>query len=377
LKEYIMLRIPSARQLRLAVAAVVLLVGGAVFAGLYGRPSSTSVKALAGPLQVPPDDPSALVQHDAPAPVENPSRADVPTKPLDSGEQEEAEARKKLAFESLTQRLPKGKPITPPKPLDAESRKRWESSDRQLANRQGERAELLKALHERTRKFFVKSPGAGALRFGMVAPEAVLLDKSYVEFSGDPLRQPGEPADFPVSSGEYLRRVKPDEEFHSHHDDGLTGFLHPSGFGYIKDRDHVAGFKPHGFRSPPGFIPFGFHPLGSNFGPIRHWYLSYVQLVGILSQEQPVVYLGDKLPSMEQVRQGKTRALDLFEEVALQSLRDGEDLYIVGKDDTIRMLGAVRATGTCQKCHDAEIGDLLGAFSYTLRPVPNETKREQ
>jgi hypothetical protein len=41
------------------------------------------------------------------------------------------------------------------------------------------------------------------------------------------------------------------------------------------------------------------------------------------------------------------------------------------------MLGAIRATKTCQKCHDAEIGDLLGAFSYTLRPVPKEEKRDE
>ena len=83
-----------------------------------------------------------------------------------------------------------------------------------------------------------------------------------------------------------------------------------------------------------------------------------------------MVYLTDKLPSMEQIRQGKVRSLDFFEEAGMPSLRDGEDLYIVRKDDTVRMLGALRATKTCQKCHDAEIGDLLGAFSYTLRPAP-------
>ena len=85
-----------------------------------------------------------------------------------------------------------------------------------------------------------------------------------------------------------------------------------------------------------------------------------------------MVYLTDRLPSMEQVRQGKTRPLDIFEEAALPSLRDGEDLYIVSKNDTLRMLGALRATKTCQQCHDAQVGDLLGAFSYTLRPAPRK-----
>jgi hypothetical protein len=77
---------------------------------------------------------------------------------------------------------------------------------------------------------------------------------------------------------------------------------------------------------------------------------------------------------MEQIRQGKTRPLDFFEAGGLPSLRNGEDLYIVSKGDTLRMLGSLRATKTCQQCHEANIGDLLGAFSYTLRElreVPN------
>jgi hypothetical protein len=49
---------------------------------------------------------------------------------------------------------------------------------------------------------------------------------------------------------------------------------------------------------------------------------------------------------------------------------EGEDLFIVSKDNTIRMLGAMRATKVCQQCHDAKVGDLLGAFSYTLRAAP-------
>ncbi|MCI0376790.1 MAG: hypothetical protein L0215_04220 [Gemmataceae bacterium] len=273
-------------------------------------------------------------------------------------EQKEAEARKTLAFASLVERLPKGKPNSPKKGLDAESKKRWGILDGNLAAYQAQRAELLKALHEKTRKFFVESPGAGPQRPIWPVPDELLLDTVYK--NGDP-RHPGEPADFPYSPGENLSRVKPDDEFYFYHDIGLSDFLYPFGFGYIKDREHVAGFKSHGFRH-----------LGVPVHESKRWRINHIQLVGILSHEQPVVYLTDKLPSMEQVRQGKTRALDFFEEAALPSLRDGEDLYIVSKDNTIRMLGALRATKTCQKCHDAEIGDLLGAFSYTLRPAPKE-----
>jgi hypothetical protein len=73
---------------------------------------------------------------------------------------------------------------------------------------------------------------------------------------------------------------------------------------------------------------------------------------------------------MEQICRGKTRTLDLFEEAALPALRDGDDLFIASRGEMVRMLGAVRATKTCQQCHDAGVGDLLGAFSYTLRRAP-------
>ena len=264
----------------------------------------------------------------------------------------EDDARTKLAFESLVGRPPKSTQIKPLKPLDAESEKRWEDLDGTLVVWSDQRANLLKALHERTRRFFIESPGRGAGRSLTPDPDETLLDASATR--GVP--QPGMPADFPLSPGEQLSRVKIVDEFHSLHQLGLLAFLNPFGFGYMKDREHVAGFESHRFR----------------FAPTHHtgrWRIDHIQLVGILTHEEPLVYLTDKMPSMEQIRHGKARALDFFEEVALPALRDGEDLYIVQKNDTIRMLGAVRATKTCQKCHDAEIGDLLGAFSYTLRPA--------
>jgi hypothetical protein len=274
---------------------------------------------------------------------------------LDS-EHKEADARKRLAFESLTERLPIGKPISPAKPLSSESKQRWDNFERNVATYQGRRAKLLKALHEKTRRFFVESPGAGSER-QLITPEMTLMD-DYWHVSREPT-QPGEQADFPVSPGEALSRVEPNDEFYCYHDGGMWDFLYPTGFGYIKDRAHVAGFKPHGFRY-----------LGVPVHESKRWRVQHVQLIGILSHEEPLVYLTDNLPSMEQVRQGKTRALDFFEEAGLPSLRQGDDLFIAQKGDTLRMLGALRATKTCLQCHDAQTGDLLGAFSYTLRPAP-------
>ena len=265
----------------------------------------------------------------------------------------ESDARKQLAFVSLVDRLPKGKPITPGKPLDVEAKKRWQEMDESLV-RDGGRPVLLKALHEKTRRFFVESPGAGSDRGRLPTDDEILL----LDWHAD-APHTGQPADFPASSSEPLARVQPDGEFHSLHHVGMYQFLFPIGFGYVKDRQNVAGFEPHGIRD-----------LGWTLRNHKQWRVQHILLVGILTQERPVVYLTDKLPSMEQIRQGKVRPLDFFEEAGMPSLREGEDLYIVRKDETVRMLGALRATKTCQKCHDAEIGDLLGAFSYTLRPAP-------
>src|SRR5205823_6106995 len=100
--------------------------------------------------------------------------------------------------------------------------------------------------------FFVESPGAGPIR-RLETPEEIILDAFGQATSArdQPGDQPGEPANFPISSGEPLSRVEPNGEFYGYHTDGMSDFLYPRGFGYVKDRAHVAGFKPHGFRSDP------------------------------------------------------------------------------------------------------------------------------
>jgi hypothetical protein len=232
---------------------------------------------------------------------------------------------------------------------------RWEETDRTFAAGARTRADVFRALHERTRELFLDSPGAGSGRVFVRTDESILLMEDR-DWSYPP--QPGPPADFPDSPGESLAVVPADAEFHELHAGWLFDFLFPDGFGYVRDRDHVAGFRSHGFRFC-GPLPF----------ERRRWELRHVQLVGMLGQSAPVVYMTDRLPSMDQVRQGKTRAPDPFETAGLAALGGSEDLYLAQRGDTVRMLGAVRATRVCQQCHEAAIGDLLGALSYTLDPA--------
>ena len=93
------------------------------------------------------------------------------------GKEREADARTKLAFASLVDRLPKGKPFSLMKPLAAAAAERWEHLDRGLASEQDRRAELLAALHERSRKFFIESPGAGSGRIKGESIEDILFDR--------------------------------------------------------------------------------------------------------------------------------------------------------------------------------------------------------
>lgn len=257
------------------------------------------------------------------------------------------------AFTSILERLPRGKPIPPIHALSDVARMRWEVLDLKWRLAQEHRASQLEMLHEKTRQAFVTSPGAGA-------------ERSVGFFSMDgPPRQPGEHVDSAAFQTGELSRIAPNSEFQLYHEVSLWTFLNPSDFGYIKDRANVAGFKSHGFGKSSRMF------FESSVWPVQR-----VELIGMLTNENPVVYLTDKMPSMEQIRQGRTRSLDSFEESGLPFLRDGDDYFILSNGGVVRMLGALRATKVCQQCHEAEMGDLLGAFSYTLRSMTIGVNRQ-
>jgi len=76
------------------------------------------------------------------------------------------------------------------------------------------------------------------------------------------------------------------------------------------------------------------------------------------------------LPRMQDIDKRKTRPLSNFEESALESLAEGQDLVAEAKTNRIVMMGSIRAANECLKCHDGKRGDLLGSFSYELRRDP-------
>lgn len=99
-----------------------------------------------------------------------------------------------------------------------------------------------------------------------------------------------------------------------------------------------------------------------------------VELVSLLTDEEPSVYVLDEMATPPLARQAKRRPLDEFERLGLNALRFGEEL-VWTRDEPTRMFGAIRATADCLHCHaNAKPSDLLGAFTYYLK-VPVDRVR--
>lgn len=91
-----------------------------------------------------------------------------------------------------------------------------------------------------------------------------------------------------------------------------------------------------------------------------------VELVGLLTSDEPSVYVLDEVATPSVAKIARRRPLDQFEQLALEAVRRGEEL-VATKEAPTRMFGAIRASESCLECHTgAHHNDLLGAFSYYL-----------
>jgi hypothetical protein len=260
--------------------------------------------------------------------------------------------RARYPFQSMEARVPAPRAISRGTPLAEPSERRLSLLEEELDRyRVKYRTWRLRQLHESTTASFVNSPGFGVGRMQMAVPTEQNLSLPQ----DPPVPQPGDPVPVTDSPGdlEQSRQVRNDDALSDLHLDNVRDFVYPEGLGFVKDRAHVAGFEPHRFRSTPT-LP-------------ASWRLQAVELVGLLVHDEPVVYVSRHLPRMDEVRDGPTRSLDTFESVGLAALRRGDDLFVRDAAGGVRMLGAIRAAKQCTTCHGCERGDLLGAFSYTLR----------
>jgi hypothetical protein len=261
--------------------------------------------------------------------------------------------RKEYPFESLEGRLP-------PAPL-SDSRRLTSATLTHLEKLEahpysagvGTASVMLQRLHEDTFSWFISKPQFGVARMRR-EPTARNLGQQFRHKPPEPQPVPrASPADV-LSGGKIDPRPMSERPFVYYHDAIVLYFVNLPSIGYFKDRQHVAGFQPHRFRP-------------SSMLAEEQIYVETVDLIGLLRHPEPVAYVSAYLPQMDELRDAPTRPLDEFETASLKAIRDGEDLIYAERNSHVRMVGSIRNLKPCITCHDGERGDLLGAFSYTVR----------
>lgn len=219
---------------------------------------------------------------------------------------------------------------------------------------------MLERLHNRMYDDFVLASGFGESRMQRVRQEYIELPlPSPLQAPGtipyeSPLPGQGIPLASEVPEGSALLQM---------HQEGLESFLDQSRIGFVRDRDHVAGFQSHAFAIVP-------ETTAGTESSKTTWQIARLELISLLKHKTPVAYVSRDLPNMEELKTAAIRPLDTFETSSLKKLRTAEDLVIDEQPRFIRMIGSVRAGNDCLACHNVQRGELLGAFSYELAPVP-------
>jgi hypothetical protein len=124
----------------------------------------------------------------------------------------------------------------------------------------------------------------------------------------------------------------------------------------------------HLFEHSPGFGDWRMEIFTNDRGvSVASPAIDRVELVSLLTDDEPSVYVLDEMATPPLARQAKRRPLDEFERLALEAVRRGEELVWTREAPT-RMFGAICAKAVCLHCHaNAKEGDLLGAFTYYLK----------
>ena len=272
-----------------------------------------------------------------------------------------AETQAEFPLEKLSDRLPAPSPfvltsapvrnVEPPPQLDGKYQLR------QLG---------LKLLHDDQLTHFINSPGFGnnrmphlhMFRFSKYAP-------------------PGRPViPIKLDSGQYqIFEGITNARLKDYHEQGVSDFVNPEGYGWVKEKQAVAGFHEHQFSQRPSIQWDGVSERRDR------WNIVQLQLVSLMKHDPPMVYQSANLPRMGELKDCAVRPLTSFESNGLASLHSGESptIYTLRNDRIVNMLGAIRTRKDCTDCHHVPEGTLLGAFSYELQEidsvkyVPQET----
>lgn len=270
------------------------------------------------------------------------------------------ELRLRYPMESLETRLP-WRTGRAPGPLSSAAENQLREFETKIAQEieSYRRESRLTKLHEGTVEEFVAKEGLGVMRmFGGLA-ESILEVGHEKDGQWVGRNRTSVPQMAPALSSRWRETtpwpeasVRDSPALSLLHNTNLLHFVHPAGFGAVKDRRNVAGFQAHQFNAVHEEKP---------------WKVLRLELVGLLFEERPRVYVTATMPRMQEIRDVPTRPLDAFETAGLARLQAGDRLHVGDAREGVRMLGAIRNAQQCVRCHGGARGALLGAFSYALK----------
>jgi len=157
------------------------------------------------------------------------------------------------------------------------------------------------------------------------------------------------------------------------HENMSHDFADPKTYGWVRDLEHVTGFRPHAVGDLASHTR---RFKTSVAGQGSSWQLERIELVSLLKSAEPGVYVSENLPRMDELAGAGRRSLDGFETIALRELQNGESLVIRSQGERVKMMGALRAAKQCSLCHEVPRGTLLGAFSYCFRDQTSASSSE-
>lgn len=146
------------------------------------------------------------------------------------------------------------------------------------------------------------------------------------------------------------------------HDDFVLAFVQSEGFGRMRVTPMMRVMSSYRTR--------GETPL----------WVQDLQLIGIARHDPPVVF-SSAFQGFQHSEEGMAlaprregRPLSDLERADVRLLAEGERLVVQPQGDALRVVGPISAGDECLGCHKVKrAGDLLGAFVYTLRPLPEES----
>jgi hypothetical protein len=152
------------------------------------------------------------------------------------------------------------------------------------------------------------------------------------------------------------------------HEDFVSAFVESDGFGYARVTPMMRVMHRYRTQGQPSL------------------WVANVALVGIAKHDPPVVFASPfqgflhapDMPSGSEIAvrpRPEGRPLTQAEREAVRALENGVPLLVHADGDGLRATGPIRARSECLACHKGKReGDLLGAFVYTLRPLPPDAR---